>query len=145
MTGTARLAHVALAVESVEQALPLWRDGLGMAVVADEVVAGEGVHVVKLQAGDAVIELLEPLQAGQGPVGGFLAKKGPGIHHLSVQVPDLEAAVAGLEAAGRQFLQPVIRPGSQGHRVAFLKPSSAGGVLLELEEECSRFLEADPT
>ncbi len=134
MTESAKIAHVALAVESIDAALALWRDALGLRVVADEVVATEQVRVVKLAAGEAVIELLEPQPAGAGPIGSFLAKKGPGIHHLSMQVNDLEAAVAKLQAGGRQFLQPVIRPGSQGNRVAFLKPSSAGGVLVELEE-----------
>lgn len=124
--------HLGIAVSSLEGALHFYRDLLGLTVTARETVAGERVNVAMLATGESRIELLEPTET-DSVVGKFLEKHGPGLHHVSLRVPDLEATVNRLKAAGSRVLNEP-RIGAGGHRYVFVHPSSTGGVLLELVE-----------
>ncbi|WP_243030850.1 methylmalonyl-CoA epimerase [Thermus altitudinis] len=129
-----RLHHVGIAVEDLEEAKA--RYGLlGFGVVAEGEVASQGVQVAMLKGqGEALVELLAPM-GPETPVGRFLAKRGPGLHHLAFATPRIEEELARLEGEGARLLDPVPRPGFGGHRVAFLHPSFGLGVLWELVEE----------
>ena len=124
------LDHVAIAVPTFEAAGPYLALGL-RAEGPDEVVAGQGVAVRLLRAGDTVIELLAPLGADT-PVARFLDRRGPGLHHLAFRVGDLDAEIARLQEQGARFIDPEPRPGRGGSRVVFLHPRWTGGVLVEL-------------
>lgn len=127
------LDHVGVAVHSLEEAGRAY-ELLGLAPVGpDEVVASQAVRVRALAAGSSLVELLEPTESSS-PLAGFLAKRGPGLHHLALRVDGLEAAVARLKAEGARFVDETPRPGRAGSRVVFLHPRWAGGVLLELVE-----------
>ncbi|MEJ7608411.1 MAG: methylmalonyl-CoA epimerase [Bryobacteraceae bacterium] len=127
------LDHIAIAVRSIDESLKLYRDHLGLAVSLRETVAHENVHVAMLPAGDSRIELLEPTGA-ETAVGRFLEKRGEGIHHIALRVPDLVAAIANLRKANARLIgEP--RTGAGGHHYVFMHPASTGGVLLELIEE----------
>ncbi len=125
------LDHLGIAVPDLEQGLALWRDTLGLELTGIEEVPSEGVRVAVLQIGGTRIELLEPLN-DESPVAKHLEKRGAGIHHVAVKVPDLEAAQQRLRDAGKPPLRDEARPGAGGARVNFLHPKHAGGVLLEL-------------
>ncbi len=127
-----RLRHVAVAVESIDAALPLWK-ALGLELRHTEDVPSEGVRTAHLAAGGSEVELLEPL-AGDTPVGRFLERQGPGLHHIALEVPDLTAALQRCSAAGLEPLGGEVRDGTEGMRVAFFHPRDTGGVLLELVE-----------
>lgn len=133
MSGPLGISHIAVAVEDLDAATALWRDVLGLRAGAREVVAGEGVEVQMLHAGAARVELLRPL-APDSPVGRFLARHGPGLHHLALSVPDVAAAARAAEAAGLRAVGAPGRAGAGGNRIAFLHPSGTGGVLVELVE-----------
>ncbi len=123
--------HVGVAVEDIDQALKLYRDSLGMPVVHRETVDEQGVDAALLDVGDGHVELLEPL----GPdtaVGKFLARRGAGLHHVAYRVADVESALKGFQAAGMRLIDERPRTGIRGSRVAFLHPSSTGGVLTEI-------------
>lgn len=123
--------HVGVAVEDIDAALALYRDALGMALVHRETVADQGVEAALLDVGDAHIELLQPL----GPdtaVGKFLARRGPGLHHVAYRVPDVEQTLAALAQAGMRLIDERARTGIRGSRVAFVHPASTGGVLTEI-------------
>jgi len=125
--------HVGIAVDDIDEALALYRDALGMPLVHRETVTEQGVDAVLLDVGDSHIELLQPL----GPdtaVGKFLAKRGPGMHHVAYRVVDIEQALSALAAAGMRLIDDRPRTGIRGSRVAFLHPSSTGGVLTEIVE-----------
>jgi len=124
--------HLGIAVKSLEQAAAFY-ESIGLAVGQRETVAAEQVHVAMLPAGDSRIELLEPA-AANSPIGKFLEKHGPGLHHMALRVPDLNAAVERLRAAGARLLNEP-RRGAGGHFYVFVHPASAGGVLLELVQE----------
>ena len=127
------LDHVAIAVESIDDVLPALQAVTGAASSRRERVEAQGVVLVFLGQGDGKLEILEPL----GPdtaVGRFLARRGPGLHHIAYRVPDIEAALAELADAGFELIDEKPRPGATGHRVAFLHPRSTGGVLIELVE-----------
>lgn len=127
------LDHVGIAVTDMEEALALYQ-GLGLTVTHEETVASQGTHAVFLSApAGPDVELLGAL-GEETPVGKFLAKRGPGIHHLCYAVPDLEAAIASCQAQGLQMIDEVPRVGAKGHRLAFVHPKATGGVLLELYE-----------
>ena len=128
----ARLRHVAVAVESIDAALPLWK-ALGLELRHTEDVPSEGVRTAHLAAGGGEVELLEPL-AGDTPVGRFLERQGPGLHHIALEVPDLTAALQRCSTAGLEPLGGEARDGSEGMRVVFFHPRDTGGVLLELVE-----------
>jgi methylmalonyl-CoA epimerase len=123
--------HVGVAVESIDDALAFYRDTLGMPLVHRETVTEQGVDAVLLDVGDGHVELLAPL----GPdtaVGKFLAKRGPGLHHVAYRVADVEHALRELSGAGVRLIDQQPRNGIRGSRVAFLHPASTGGVLTEI-------------
>ena len=121
--------HLGIAVTSLEQSIAFYQS-LGLTVAHRETVVTEKVDVAMLPAGDSRIELLEPT-AADSPIAKFLEKRGPGLHHIALRVPDLEAAVSRLQAGGARLLnQP--RTGAGGHTYVFVHPASTGGVLLEL-------------
>jgi methylmalonyl-CoA epimerase len=134
MTGSkntnASIDHLGIAVRSIEQALGFYERQLGLSVDAKETVELEKVHVAMLPLEGSRIELLEPTQA-DSPVGRFLDKRGEGLHHVALKVPDLASAVARLRTAGARLLNEP-RPGAGGHLYVFVHPASTGGVLLEL-------------
>jgi methylmalonyl-CoA/ethylmalonyl-CoA epimerase len=127
----ARIAHVGIAVPSIAAALPFYRDVLGLVPGAPE--AADGATVVALALGDAQVELLEPARP-DGPIATFLARRGPGIHHICYRVPDLDRALAACRRAGYRLVDETPRPGVGGRRVAFLHPHATAGILLELTE-----------
>lgn len=123
--------HVGVAVESIDAALAVYRDALGMPLVHRETVQAQGVHAALLDVGDSHIELLEPL----GPdttVGKFLARRGPGLHHIAYRVASVEETLKVLSAAGVRLIDEHPRTGIRGSQVAFLHPASTGGVLTEV-------------
>jgi LAO/AO transport system kinase len=127
-----RIDHLGIAVASLEGAIPLY-ESLGLHVTHRETVAAEQVHVALLPAGDSRIELLEP-STPESTIAKFLAKRGPGLHHIALRVSDLSAAVERLRAQGARLLNEP-RHGAGGHLYVFVHPASAGGVLLELIQE----------
>ncbi len=129
--------HVGIAVNSIEAALPGWTALLGGPPAGEERVASEGVRVAFFGAGPGRIELLEPLD-GESPIARHLERRGPGVHHLCFEVPDLESSLQCVEAAGWSPVPPAIRTGAEGARVAFLHPGTTGGVLLELRQSVDR-------
>lgn len=126
------LDHVAIAVAALDDAGAFALLGYRPAL-PDEEVPAQGVVVRVLRAGDVTIELLAPT-GPETPVGRFLARRGPGLHHLAFAVDDVEAEVTRLAAAGAPFVDDVPRPGRGGSRVVFLRPEWTGGVLVELVE-----------
>jgi LAO/AO transport system kinase len=121
--------HLGIAVGALEPAIAFYQ-ALGLRVEHRETIAGEKVNVAMLPSGDSRIELLEP-SAPDSPIAKFLEKRGPGLHHLALRVPDLNAAVERLAASGARMLNAP-RVGAEGHTYVFVHPASAGGVLLEL-------------
>jgi methylmalonyl-CoA/ethylmalonyl-CoA epimerase len=128
-----RIDHIGVAVEEIEPAIELYRDGMELQVAHREVVAEQGVEAVLLDVGENHVELLAPLSADT-PVGKFLAKKGPGLHHIAYQVVDIEEALASCRRAGLELIDEQPRTGIRGSRVAFMHPRSTGGVLTEIVE-----------
>lgn len=128
-----KIQHLGVAVNSLDDALNFWRDALGLTLQEVEVVADQGVRVAMLPIGESRIELLEATGA-ETPVGKFLAKRGPGIHHLCVEVEDLAAKLTDLKARGIRLIDEEPRVGAGGALVAFVHPASTGGVLLELTQ-----------
>jgi methylmalonyl-CoA/ethylmalonyl-CoA epimerase len=130
------IQHLGVAVESIDDALAFWRDALGLELKEVEVVEDQGVRVAMLPIGESRIELLEAT-ARETPVGKFLAKRGPGIHHLCVEVDDINAKLDELRAHGARLIDDRPRIGAGGALVAFVHPSSTGGVLIELTQKGS--------
>jgi len=126
-----RIAHVGVAVPDLEAALGFYRDVLGLEPGAPEVA--DGATIVSLRLGDSDVELLSPRDA-DGPVARFLARRGPGIHHICYRVADLDAALAACRTAGYQLIDEIPRTGAGGRRIAFVHPRATGGILLELTE-----------
>lgn len=125
------LAHVGIAVTDIEQALSFYRDVLGVAPRAPE--TADGATIVSLPFGPVDVELLQPLTP-DSPVGRFLARRGPGIHHVCYRVASLDQAVARCRALGYRLVDDQPRSGAGGHRIAFLHPKSTSGILIELTE-----------
>jgi len=125
------VAHIGIAVSSIGDALPFYRDILGLAPGRPE--SADGATIVSLHVGDVDVELLEPADPSS-PVAKFLAKRGPGIHHICYRVTDLDAALARCRAAGYQLIDETPRRGAGGRRIAFLHPKSTNGILLELTD-----------
>lgn len=130
--GSWRVDHLGIAVRSIDEALPFYQH-LGLPVISRETVAHEKVHVAMLPAGEARVELLEPA-GDDSTIAKFLEKRGPGLHHVAMKVPDLPATVARLKASGVRLLNEP-RNGAGGHLYVFVHPSSTGGVLWELIQE----------
>ena len=126
-----RIDHIGIAVNNIEEALKVYRDALGLEVthIADE--PEQRVKVAFLPRGGSEIELLEPYP-GDGPVRKFMEKRGEGIHHVCLEVDDIEAALARLAEQGVQLIDTTPRLNSRGQKIAFIHPKGAHGVLLEL-------------
>ena len=123
--------HIGVAVESIDEALAIYRDALGMPLVHRETVTEQGVDAALLDVGDCHVELLQPL----GPdtaVGKFLARRGPGLHHVAYRVEDIDATLRELTAAGMRLIDEQPRRGIRNSRVAFVHPGSTGSVLTEI-------------
>jgi methylmalonyl-CoA/ethylmalonyl-CoA epimerase len=126
-----RIAHLGIAVRGLDDLLPFYRDILGLPdVPLDD---ADGASIAGLAAGDSLVELLEPREP-DSPVAKFIAKRGPGIHHVCFAVDDLDGTLARCRDAGLRLIDEVPRLGAEGKRIAFLHPSDTGGVLIELTE-----------
>lgn len=128
---TTRIAHVGIAVRSLDEILPFYRDLLGLPEVALD--DADGAHIAGLAAGDTLVELLEANHP-ESPIGKFVAKRGPGIHHICFAVDDLDGTLARCRDAGLRLIDETPRLGAEGKRIAFLHPSATAGVLVELTE-----------
>ena len=125
--------HVGVAVSDLDASIALYEKTYNMTLVHREVVEEQGVEAVLLDVGENHVELLAPL-GDDTPVGRFLAKKGPGIHHVAYQVTDIEATLEALKGAGMRLIDETPRIGIRGSRVAFVHPASTGSVLTEIVE-----------
>ncbi len=128
-----RINHVAIVVEDLDAALRFWRDALGLPLRRNEINPGEGVNIAFLPVGESEIELLQPISEDSG-VGKYLAKKGQGVHHICVEVDDIEGALERLRAHGVRLIDETPTIGTGGKKVAFIHPESTHGVLVELYE-----------
>jgi methylmalonyl-CoA epimerase len=128
-----KLDHIGIAVRSLDASLRFYRDTLGLRLAGIESMAAEKVRAAMLPLGDTRLELLEPT-AEDSPIARFLEKRGEGIHHIALEVRQLDSHLRQLEAAGVRVLPGKGEYGASGHRYAFLHPSSCGGVLVELVE-----------
>ncbi|MEP7148040.1 MAG: methylmalonyl-CoA epimerase [Acidobacteriota bacterium] len=126
-----KIDHLGIATKGIDEALRFWVDALGLENVHTEIVEDQKVRVAMLPLGESRIELLEPT-SDDSPISKFLEKRGGGIHHIAVEVEDIEAALAKLKAQGARLIDEMPRIGAEGCLVAFIHPSSANGVLLEL-------------
>ena len=126
-----RIAHIGIAVDALDRILPFYRDLLGLP--QEPLDDADGARIAGLRAGDSLVELLEA-QHPDSPIGKFVAKRGPGIHHICFAVDDLTATLDRCRRAGIKLIDDVPRTGAEGKRIAFLHPSSTAGVLIELTE-----------
>jgi methylmalonyl-CoA/ethylmalonyl-CoA epimerase len=126
----ARVDHTAIVVGDIDEAVSRWIAVTGATIVSRQIVPRQRVEVAMLRIGDTRIELISPLDSDSG-VARFLAKRGESLHHVGLEVADIRASMVELAAAGAVFTDPEPRPGIDGE-VAFLKPESSGGVLVEL-------------
>ena len=126
-----KINHIGIATKDIDEALKFWRDALGLENVHTEIVEDQKVRVAMLPLGESRIELLEPTSE-DSPISKFLEKRGGGIHHIAVEVDDIEAALARLKSQGMRLIDESPRIGAEGCLVAFVHPSSTNGVLLEL-------------
>ena len=131
-----KLDHIGIATNQLAEGLAVWQEALGLPIDSTEEVAEQGVRVAMLPIGETHLELLEPTSP-DSPIGRFLAKRGPGIHHLAIEVPDIRAALANLAKKGARLIDEKPRTGAGGCLVAFIHPSSTNGVLLELVQRPS--------
>ena len=128
-----RIDHIGIAVADLEAAVAVHERTYGMRAAHRETLTEQGVEAVLFDVGENHVELLRPLDADT-PVGRFLERRGPGLHHVAYQVPDLDAALAQLREDGVRLIDAVPRTGIRGTRVAFLHPSACASVLTELVE-----------
>ncbi len=128
-----RIHHVGIAVDDLESAIELYGVAFGAQLAHRATNEKDGLSAAFLRAGDAEVELLQPLREDT-PVGKFLAKRGPGLHHIAVAVPDIEKAIADARARGLEMIDEEPRIGLHGTRIAFVHPKSVGGVLTEFVE-----------
>lgn len=126
-----RIAHIGIAVRALDEMLPLYRDVLGMPETPLD--DADGARIAGLEAGESLVELLEATDP-DSPIARFVAKRGPGIHHVCFAVDDLEGTLARCRTAGIRLIDETPRIGAEGKRIAFLHPSATGGVLVELSE-----------
>jgi methylmalonyl-CoA/ethylmalonyl-CoA epimerase len=126
-----RIAHIGIAVESLDEALQFYRDVLGLSPHPPEVA--DGATIVSLPFGESEVELLQARDA-DSPIAKFVARRGPGIHHVCYRVPDLDAALRQAREAGYRLVDETPRTGAGGCRIAFLHPKSTAGILIELTE-----------
>ena len=130
-TRSTRIAHVGIAVHALDEILPFYRDILGLPEIPLD--DADGARIAGLQAGESLVELLES-SSTDTPIGKFVAKRGPGIHHICFAVDDLDITLARCKAAGVRLIDHTPRVGAEGKRIAFLHPSATAGVLVELSE-----------
>jgi methylmalonyl-CoA/ethylmalonyl-CoA epimerase len=135
--GVKSLSHVAIATRDADELAKTLVDGLGAKRGAEELIDGGALRVLFVHLGPVTLELLEPKSA-EHTVARFLDTRGPGLHHVSLEVTDIAAHLAGAKAAGVKLIDDTPRPGAHGTRVAFLHPKSLGGVLVELCEAKKR-------
>ncbi|SMO40828.1 methylmalonyl-CoA epimerase [Melghirimyces algeriensis] len=128
-----RIEHVGIAVQSLEQAVPLYRDILGLEWLGEEIVESEQVRVAFFRLGEVKVELLEPLSP-DSPIARFLEKRGQGIHHIALKVEEIEGELKRLSDSGIQLIHDQPKRGAKGAKVAFIHPQSTKGVLYELCE-----------
>lgn len=126
-----RIAHVGIAVQNLDNLRPLLHDILAMPLA--ELADSDGARIAGYEAGESLVELLEA-EATDSPIGRFIARRGPGIHHLCLAVDDLDAALERCRAAGIALVDEQPRTGAEGKRIAFLHPKSTGGILIELSD-----------
>jgi methylmalonyl-CoA/ethylmalonyl-CoA epimerase len=129
----ATLDHIGIAVADLDAALRFYRDALGLEIETPEEVASQRVRAHFIPAGDAALELLEAT-APDSPIAKYIEKRGPGLHHITLRVEDIEAALVRLKARGVRLIDERPREGAHGSRVAFIHPSSTHGVLVELKQ-----------
>jgi methylmalonyl-CoA/ethylmalonyl-CoA epimerase len=127
------LDHIGIAVKDLTAALAFYRDALGLEIEAPEEVASQRVRAHFVPVGEAKLELLEAT-AADSPIAKYVDKRGPGLHHITLRVDDIEAALAQLKAHGAKLIDEHPRPGAEGSLVAFVHPASAHGVLVELKQ-----------
>ena len=126
-----RIAHIGIAVRALDEILPFYRDVLGMPETPLD--DADGARIAAVVAGESLVELLEPA-ADESPIGRFVAKRGPGIHHVCFAVDDLDGTLERCRQAGVRLIDERPRIGAEGKRIAFLHPSATAGVLVELSE-----------
>lgn len=129
----ATIDHIGIAVSDLAAALAFYRDALGLEIEAPEEVASQRVRAHFIPAGEAALELLEAT-APDSPIAKYLEKRGPGLHHITLRVDDIRAALAQLKARGVRLIDESPRPGAHDSLVAFIHPSSTHGVLVELKQ-----------
>jgi len=132
-----KINHLGIATKGIDEALKFWEDALGLENVHTEIVEDQKVRVAMLPIGESRVELLEPTSE-DSPISKFLEKRGGGIHHIAVETDDIEAALAKLKAQGARLIDEKPRIGAEGCLVAFVHPSSTGGVLLELVQNVEK-------
>lgn len=126
-----KINHLGIATKGIDEALKFWEDALGLENVHTEVVEDQKVRVAMLPIGESRVELLEPT-SDDSPISKFLEKRGGGIHHIAVEVEDINSALERMKRAGAELIDQEPRIGAEGCLVAFVHPRSSGGVLLEL-------------
>lgn len=129
----AAIDHIGVAISDLDESLKFFRDALGLELEPPEEIPSQRVRAHFLHAGDATVELVEPT-AEDSPIAKFVAKRGPGLHHLCLRVDDIAAALAELKAKGVKLIDEGPRPGAHHSLVAFIHPSSTHGVLVELKQ-----------
>ena len=128
-----RIHHVGVAVDRLDEAVALYESSFGMTRGLRKALPDRGVEVQFMHLSGSTVELLAPL-GDDSPVARFLARRGPGMHHLCYEVDNIQEALTALEARGLELIDRVPRPGAEGKNVAFLQPKSTAGVLIELQE-----------
>ena len=131
------LDHIGIAVKDLDSALAFYRDALGLEIEAPEEIASQQVRAHFVAVGEARLELLEAT-APESPIARYLDKRGPGLHHITLRVDDIHAALAALKSRGTQLIDQQPRAGSEGSLIAFIHPKSTGGVLIELKQSQER-------
>lgn len=126
-----KINHLGIATNGIDEALKFWSDALGLENVHTEIVEDQKVRVAMLPIGESRVELLEPT-SDDSPISKFLEKRGGGIHHIAVEVDDIEASLEKLKSQGMRLIDEAPRLGAEGCLVAFVHPAASGGVLLEL-------------
>jgi methylmalonyl-CoA/ethylmalonyl-CoA epimerase len=129
----ATLDHIGIAVGDLSEALAFYRDALGLDVEPPEEVASQRVRAQFVPVGEATIELLEPTSA-DSPIATFIAKRGPGVHHITLRVDDIRGVLARLKSRGVRLIDEAPREGAEGALIAFVHPASTHGVLVELKQ-----------
>jgi methylmalonyl-CoA epimerase len=128
-----KIDHIGIAVKNINEAKAFYENNLGLKSLGEETVKDQKVKAAIFECGDIRIELLEPLDANS-PITKFLDKKGNGIHHIAIQVDDIESELKELKKQGVNFIDEILKIGIGGHKITFIHPKSTGGVLIELVE-----------